>query len=97
MTPEQLKRFQRAYDALEGRAAAVEYLFSRLILQLAGSQPDPFQFLQEFAFAAQRDLEAVQTDVPGEQGADVVEDTKFYVDAMLTNIISNAGQFRRPE
>lgn len=94
MTPEQLQQFKRAYAALEGRAAAVEYLFTRLILQLAGTQPEPFEFLQDFAHAAQRDLVVVQSDAPAKEGAAIVDDTKFFVDAILANIISNAGQFR---
>lgn len=100
MTDEQFKRIfvamEKALDSLQGRIAAMEFVSAELLITLAETQPDPFEFLQGFAKGVQESARDAQSEMPehrtGQQSVGAMRDA---LDSYLANLIANAGQFRR--
>jgi hypothetical protein len=100
MNEEQFKRaylaMEKAFDSLQGRISAMEFVSTQLLLTLATSQPDPFEFLQQFTKAVQESSRNAQAEEPEHPtGQPAVDEMLDALDTYLASLIANAGQFRR--
>lgn len=100
MNEEQFKRaykaMEKACDSLQGRIAAMEFVSTQLLLTLATSQPDPFEFLQQFSKSVQESARNARPEEPDHPtGQQAVDDMLDAIDSYLATLIANAGQLRR--
>ncbi|MBN9452940.1 MAG: hypothetical protein J0I42_13410 [Bosea sp.] len=87
---------EKAFDSLQGRIAAMEFVSTQLLLTLAEAQPEPFEFMQQFTNAVRESSRNAKSEEPGHaSGQQAVDDMQDALDVYLAQLIANAGQLRR--
>jgi hypothetical protein len=80
---------------LQGRINAIELILLSEVFNLAKTQPNPFQWVQDYLAAMRQTAQTLTPDVMGpEQGERLKRETRAALEEFLEQMVRHAGQLK---